>query len=154
MSLASSCLARAVDHEKNEMYVRFLIFNEASKDREASEDREVCEDCERGPYPASTVWVPTYQTGVANGGKLVDDGKRPWLPHGVDVDSFLPANVDSFRALERCGIPLVRSGGPLNAVIKFVGCRMAAPWGHPVEKTLAVGVTPVSLPEGQECPTP
>jgi len=43
---------------------------------------------------------------------------------------------------------------PLNAVIKFVGCRMAAPWGHPVEKTLAVGVTPVSLPEGQECPTP
>ena len=68
---------------------------------------EAREARERGPFPVSTVWVPTYQKGVLKGGKLTDNGLRSWRPDSAD----LPANMDSFVTLERCTLPLVRSGG-------------------------------------------
>ena len=101
-------MSRAVDHQKKEMYVQLLFLPDPQTNQAPSEDHEAREARERGPFPVSTVWVPTYQKGVLRGGKLCDDGKRSWRPDGAD----LPANRDSFARLERCSLPLVRSGGP------------------------------------------
>ena len=88
------------------MYVRFLFVPTDLTTEYVVQETE--ETRERGPFPASTAWVPTFQRGVLRGLSLADDGKRSWKPESVDT----PVNLESFTRLERCGVPLVRSAGP------------------------------------------
>ena len=95
-----------VDHEKQEFYVQFLfVIIEGDRAVERAEPKA------RGPYPASVLWVPTYQVGAEGKQKMTifDNNKVMWLPNkGVRVSSIDEA---SFEELRSGRMLLVRSGG-------------------------------------------
>ena len=95
-----------MDHEKQEFYVQFLfVIIEGDRAVERAEPKA------RGPYPASVLWVPTYQVGAESKKKMTifDDHKVMWLPNkGVRVSSIDQA---SFEELRSGRMLLVRSGG-------------------------------------------
>ena len=54
-----------MDHEKQEFYVQFLfVIIEGDRAVERAEPKA------RGPYPASVLWVPTYQVGAESKQKM------------------------------------------------------------------------------------
>ena len=83
--------SHAVDHEKEEMYAQFLFEESGEEKGELDEHGRVHE---RGPFPTSTVWVPSFQIGVARGSKVVDDGRRSWRPQGVAMPSGRESDGD------------------------------------------------------------
>ena len=93
----------------------------------------------RGPYPASVLWVPTYQVGAKSTQKMTifDNSYVMWLPKGVRVSQIDEA---SFKALRSGRMLLVRSGGKSSHPCVFFAAtyedatrqRAVAMWGLPM----------------------
>ena len=82
-----------VDHEKQEFYVRFLfVIIEGDMPVEQPEPKT------RGPYPASVLWVPTYQVGAKRGMTITDDSKVMWLPKGVCLSQIDEASFEDMSS--------------------------------------------------------